>query len=116
VYFGDSNFYASLSTGTYNWNILQTIPNSTYIMNINGTDSVTGLLSYNSNTITVSSIYNTLGASLSSPTPLIIRNVFLVKKSNGQIVYTSPDVFNISYQFTFGKGTEDLEVRIITAT
>jgi len=39
-----------------------------------------------------------------------------VKKSNGQIVYTSPDVFNISYQFTFGKGTEDLEVRIITAT
>ena len=117
VYFGNSYFYESLSTGTYNWNILQTIPNSTYIMNINGTDSVTGLLSYNSNTITVSSIYNPLGTSLSNlQTPLIIRNVFLVKKSNGQIVYTSPDVFNISYQFTFGKGTEDLEVRIITAT
>ena len=116
VFFGDSNFYNSLSNGTYSWSSLVQIPNSTYVLNINGNDVLSGLLSYNTNTITVSSIYNTLGASLSSPTPLIIRTVFLVKRSTGQIVYTSPDVFDVSHQFSFGKGTEDLDVRIITAT
>ena len=116
VFFGDSTFYDSLPSGTYNWNSLVVIPNSTYILNINGNDVSSGLLSYNTNTITISSLYNPLGSGMSNPTPMILRTIFLVKRSNGQIVYTSPDIYNISYQFTFGKGTEDLDVRIITAT
>ena len=126
VFYADSNFLNDLQSGNYAWSSLQQVNGTSYEMTLNGNVTTSGYMTTNgTNTIVINSITNPLSFTYNVPTIIQLGYVFVVKRSTGQIVYSSPDLQGVtSYQFGFGgkgvsqsvTGNEDLEIRILVYT
>ena len=126
VYYFDQNFTNGLSSGAYDWGSLQQINGTSYQMTLNGSVTTSGYMTTNgTNTIVINSINNPLASTYNVPTMIQLGYVFVVKRSTGQVVYSSADLQGTqSYQFGFGgkgvsqavTGNEDLEIRILVYT
>lgn len=126
VFYTDSNFLNDLQNGNYTWSSLQQVNGTSYEMTLNGNVTTSGYMTTNStNTIVINSITNPLSFTYNVPAIIQLGYVFVVKRSTGQIVYSSPNLQGVtSYQFGFGgkgvsqsvTGNEDLEIRILVYT
>jgi hypothetical protein len=126
VFYLDSNFLNDLQTGNYSWGSLQQVNGTSYQMSLNGNVTTNGYMTTNgTNTIVVNSITNPLSSVYNVPTIIQLGYIFVVKRSTGQIVYSTGDLQGATtYQFGFGgkgvsqsvTGTEDLEIRILVYT
>jgi len=126
VYYFNQNFLNDLQSGNYDWGTLQQINGTSYQMTLNGNVTTSGYMTTNgTNTIIINSITNPLSATYNVPTIVQLAYVFVVKRSTGQVVYSSADLQGItSHQFGFGgkgvsqsvTGNEDLEIRIFAYT
>ena len=126
VFYLDSNFLNDLQTGNYSWGSLQQVNGTSYQMSLNGNVTTNGYMTTNgTNTIVVNSITNPLSSTYNVPTIIQLGYIFVVKRSTGQIVYSTGDLQGATtYQFGFGgkgvsqsvTGNEDLEIRILVYT
>jgi hypothetical protein len=126
VFYLDSNFLNDLQTGNYSWGSLQQVNGTSYQMSLNGNVTTNGYMTTNgTNTIVVNSITNPLSSAYNVPVIIQLGYIFVVKRSTGQIVYSTGDLQGATtYQFGFGgkgvsqsvTGNEDLEIRILVYT
>lgn len=135
IYYNDSdvtNFLNALPNGNYDWSSLSAIPNSAAQASLNGSSITNGfgyMTTNGTNTIVAGGVTNPQGlinaAVYGNYNLLQLAYVFIVKRSTGQIVYSTGDLQGaMSHQIGFGSkgvsqsvaGNEDLEIRIIAYT
>lgn len=135
IYYNDSdvtNFLNALPNGNYDWSSLTAIPNSAAQASLNGSSITNGfgyMTTNGTNTIVAGGVTNPQGlinaAVYGNYNLLQLAYVFIVKRSTGQIVYSTGDLQGaMSHQIGFGSkgvsqsvaGNEDLEIRIIAYT
>jgi hypothetical protein len=135
IYYNDSdvtNFLNALPSGNYDWSSLTAIPNSAAQASLNGSTISNGfgyMTTNGTNTIVAGGVTNPQGlinaAVYGNYNLLQLAYVFIVKRSTGQIVYSTGDLQGaMSHQIGFGSkgvsqsvaGNQDLEIRIIAYT
>lgn len=135
IYYNGSNvtnFLNALPNGNYDWSSLTAIPNSAAQASLNGSSITNGfgyMTTNGTNTIVAGGVTNPQGlinaAVYGNYNLLQLAYVFIVKRSTGQIVYSTGDLQGaMSHQIGFGSkgvsqsvaGNEDLEIRIIAYT